>query len=153
MNVVEALSLARHNYQFSWIHGNALVINNHPIHESGPPRQPSDFAGRRVFARSSLIAVDPVCVVHVDEKAGVPAEQYTSQYEGETPYFSLLNCEETFDGDREQYRSNSLSQRQAVNEFRARSTARASPAGNKSQVLCENVQDIANIIQSVVQMK
>ena len=90
MNVVEALSLARHNYQFSWIHGNALVINNHPIHESGPPRQPSDFAGRRVFARSSLIAVDPVCVVHVVEKAGVPAEQYTSQYEGETPYFSLL---------------------------------------------------------------
>jgi YHS domain-containing protein len=50
-----------------------------------------------------LMAVDPVCGIHVDERAAVPTEQYTSRYEGETLYFCSQGCKEAFDGNPEQY--------------------------------------------------
>lgn len=49
------------------------------------------------------MAVDPVCGIHVDERAAVPAEQYTSDYDGGTVYFCSIDCKETFDENPEQY--------------------------------------------------
>jgi Cu+-exporting ATPase len=49
------------------------------------------------------MAVDPVCGIHVDEKAAKPAEQYTSMYGDQTFYFCSSDCKETFDGSPERY--------------------------------------------------
>jgi len=49
------------------------------------------------------MAIDPVCGLHVEEEAAVPAEQYTSDYEDETLYFCLPDCKDAFDRDPEQY--------------------------------------------------
>jgi YHS domain-containing protein len=49
------------------------------------------------------MAVDPVCGIHVDEKAAVPTEQYTSEYDGDTFYFCSAGCKTTFDESPEQY--------------------------------------------------
>ncbi len=49
------------------------------------------------------MAVDPVCGIHVDEKAAVPAEQYTSDYGGDTFYFCSVDCKDSFDERPEWY--------------------------------------------------
>jgi len=49
------------------------------------------------------MAVDPVCGIHVDERAAVPEEQYTSDYNGDTLYFCSPDCKETFDSNPEQF--------------------------------------------------
>ncbi len=49
------------------------------------------------------MAVDPVCGMHVDERAATPAEQYTSHYGNDTFYFCSPDCKETFDASPERY--------------------------------------------------
>ena len=53
--------------------------------------------------RKALMAVDPVCGSHVDEQAAHPAEEYTSDYAGQTFYFCSDDCKATFDATPEQY--------------------------------------------------
>jgi len=43
------------------------------------------------------MAVDPVCGIHVDERAAQPIEQYTADYNGETFYFCSEDCKNVFD--------------------------------------------------------
>jgi Cu+-exporting ATPase len=49
------------------------------------------------------MAVDPVCGIHVDERAAKPEEEYTSQYSDQTFYFCSNDCKETFDATPAQY--------------------------------------------------
>lgn len=49
------------------------------------------------------MAVDPVCGIHVDERAAQPTQEYTSQYAGQNFYFCSDDCKTTFDEAPEQY--------------------------------------------------
>jgi len=49
------------------------------------------------------MAVDPVCGIHVDERAAKPAQEYTSQYAGQVYYFCSSDCKTSFDAAPEQY--------------------------------------------------
>lgn len=50
-----------------------------------------------------LMAIDPVCGIHIDEKAAEATEQYTSQYGSETFYFCSQDCQDQFEEAPEQY--------------------------------------------------
>jgi YHS domain-containing protein len=50
-----------------------------------------------------FMAVDPVCGIHVDERAATPEEEYTSEYSGEVFYFCSDDCKATFDAAPLQY--------------------------------------------------
>ena len=43
------------------------------------------------------MAVDPVCGIHVDERAAIPEEEYTTEYLGKVFYFCSDDCKATFD--------------------------------------------------------
>jgi len=49
------------------------------------------------------MAVDPVCGIHVDERAAVPEEEYTSEYAGQTFYFCSCDCKSVFDATPDEY--------------------------------------------------
>ena len=49
------------------------------------------------------MAVDPVCGIHVDERAATPPEQYTSTYHDDTFYFCSADCKQTFEAAPERY--------------------------------------------------
>jgi YHS domain-containing protein len=54
-------------------------------------------------SREVLMAVDPVCGVHVDERAAQPVEQYTADYNAETFYFCSEDCKRVFEESPVQY--------------------------------------------------
>ena len=49
------------------------------------------------------MAVDPVCGIHVDEKAAKPEQEYTSQYSGQTFFFCSDDCKAIFDAAPQQF--------------------------------------------------
>ena len=49
------------------------------------------------------MAVDPVCGIHVDEKAAETTGQYTSQIGGKTFYFCSQDCQDKFEQTPEAY--------------------------------------------------
>lgn len=49
------------------------------------------------------MAVDPVCGIHVDERAAQPAEEFTSDYNGKTFYFCSEECKQAFEEAPGQY--------------------------------------------------
>jgi Cu+-exporting ATPase len=53
--------------------------------------------------KDAIMAVDPVCGIHVDEKAATPPEEYTTQYSGQVFYFCSDDCKQKFDEAPEEY--------------------------------------------------
>ncbi len=49
------------------------------------------------------MAVDPVCGVHVDDKAAELTDQYVSLYGGESFYFCSEDCQRKFEETPEHY--------------------------------------------------
>ena len=49
------------------------------------------------------MAVDPVCRVHVDERAAEITKQYIAIYYGRKFYFCSEECQRRFEQDPEQY--------------------------------------------------
>lgn len=50
-----------------------------------------------LFEYGGIMAVDPVCGVHVDERAAEPSEEFTAEYGGEKFYFCSEDCKRTFE--------------------------------------------------------
>jgi len=49
------------------------------------------------------MAVDPVCGVHVDQRAAIPEEEFTAEYGGQTFYFCSEACKQAFEEAPAQY--------------------------------------------------
>lgn len=63
----------------------------------------ANFAELTKNPQGELMAVDPVCGVHVDERAAEPEEEFTAEYGGQKFYFCSEDCKRAFEESPAQY--------------------------------------------------
>jgi YHS domain-containing protein len=64
----------------------------------------SNITKEKLLSRmEALMAVDPVCGIHIEEQESLLMEQYTAQYGNQTFYFCSEDCKEVFEESPQQY--------------------------------------------------